>query len=88
MPYIRHRGPYAVLVHCVRRGGKVVQRHLAYLGRRIRIEPELRRRLEALFPDIAFDWAGLESRLKGKENRGAKRTVPPVKGSSAWLEED
>jgi hypothetical protein len=78
MPYIRYRGPYAVLVHSVRKGSRVVQRHLAYLGRRTGIEAELRRRVEADYPDIEFDWEGLESRLQGGR----------VKRASTWLEED
>ena len=78
MPYVRYRGRYAVLVHACRRGGKVVQRHLAYLGKRSRVEPELRRKIEARFPDISFDWDKLESGLRGAAGRGA----------SSWLEED
>jgi len=78
MPYVRYRGPYAVLVHACRRGGKVVQRHLAYLGRRTSVEPELRRRIEARFPEIFLDWEKLESGLRGGVGRGAP----------SWLEED
>ncbi|OGD76799.1 MAG: hypothetical protein A2Y64_07765 [Candidatus Coatesbacteria bacterium RBG_13_66_14] len=78
MPYVRYRGPYAVLVHACRRGGKVAQRHLAYLGRRTRVETELRRRIEARFPEITFEWEKLESGLRGGAGRSA----------SNWLEED
>ncbi len=78
MPYIRYRGPYAVLVHSIREGEKVVQRHLAYLGRRTWIEPELRARLEAEHPFIRFDWVKLESRLSGRMR----------KKEADWLEED
>ncbi|MBD3372870.1 MAG: hypothetical protein GF403_09180 [Candidatus Coatesbacteria bacterium] len=79
MPYIRFRGPYAVLVHSERDGDRVVQRHLAYLGKRRRIEEKLRRRLEDDNPELEFDWPALERRL----SRGA------TKGrGDAWLEED
>ncbi len=78
MPYIRYRGPYAVLVHSMRKGGKVIQRHLAYLGGRTRIEPELRVRLTAEYPDIKFDWEKLESRLSGRMRMK----------NLDWLEED
>jgi hypothetical protein len=77
MPYVRYRGPYAVLVHACRRGDKVVQRHLAYLGRRTSVEPELRRKIEARFGEISFDWEKLESGLRG-----------PRKSAPSWLEED
>ncbi|MCX7022949.1 MAG: hypothetical protein NTW26_11895 [bacterium] len=78
MPYVRYRGPYAVLVHACRRGEKVVQRHLAYLGRRTIVESGLRRIIEARFPEISFDWNKLESGLRGGAGRSA----------SSWLEED
>lgn len=79
MPYIRFRGPYAVLVHSRREGDRVRQLHLAYLGKRRRLEPELRRRLEREYPELEFDWAALERRLA---RGGGKRR------DDTWLEED
>lgn len=84
MPYIRFRGPYAVLVHCRREGGGVRQLHLAYLGLRRRIEADLRRRLEEENPGLTFDWERLESRLAS----GGTRTGRARPRGDAWLEED
>jgi hypothetical protein len=56
MAFIRRKGNAYYLVHSVRRGGKVRQLHLARLGDRPQITPEVIRQVRRRHPLLELDW--------------------------------
>jgi len=61
--FVRRKGNSFYLVHNVRRGGKVLQLHLARLGDRARITDEVVREVSKKHPFVEFNWRALREQL-------------------------
>ncbi len=57
MAFVRRKGNLFYLVHNVRRGGKVLQLHLARLGDRARITDEVVREVSKKHPFMELNWS-------------------------------
>ncbi|HXN96449.1 MAG TPA: hypothetical protein VN879_18220 [Candidatus Acidoferrales bacterium] len=63
MAFVRRKGNLFYLVHNVRRGGKVLQLHLARLGDRARITDEVVREVSKKHPFVELNWRALREQL-------------------------
>src|SRR5882762_4832850 len=63
MAFVRRKGNLFYLVHNVRRGGKVLQLHLARLGDRARITDEVVREVSKKHPFVELNWRALREHL-------------------------
>ena len=63
MAFVRRKGNLFYLVHNVRRGGKVLQLHLARLGDRARITDEVVREVSKKHPFMELNWSALREQL-------------------------
>jgi hypothetical protein len=63
MAFVRRKGNLFYLVHNVRRGGKVLQLHLARLGDRARITDEVVREVSKKHPFMELNWRALREQL-------------------------
>lgn len=63
MAFVRRKGNLFYLVHNVRRGGKVLQLHLARLGDRARITDEVVREVSRKHPFVELNWRALREQL-------------------------
>jgi hypothetical protein len=63
MAFVRRKGNSFYLVHNVRRGGKVLQLHLARLGHRARITEEIVREVSKKHPFVELNWRALRDQL-------------------------
>lgn len=68
MAFIRRKGNSFYLVHNVRRGGKVLQLHLARLGDRARITDKVVREVSKKHPFVELNWKSLREQLNGQVN--------------------
>ena len=68
MAFIRRKGNAFYLVHNVRRGGKVLQLHLARLGERARITDKVVREVSKKHPFVELNWKALREQLNGQIN--------------------
>ena len=66
MAFVRRKGNSFYLVHNVRRGGKVLQLHLARLGARVRITDDLVREVSRKHPFVDLNWKALREQLNGQ----------------------
>src|SRR5579884_174352 len=79
MAFIRRKGNAYYLVHSVRRGGKVRQLHLARLGDRPQITPEVIRQVRRRHPLLELDW----DRVRQQASRHV--ILWPADLAPAWL---
>src|SRR6266576_1124785 len=63
MAFVRRKGNLFYLVHNVRRGGKVLQLHLARLGDRAQITDEVVREVSKKHPFMELNWSALREQL-------------------------
>src|SRR6267154_2039263 len=63
MAFVRRKGNLFYLVHNVRRGGKVLQLHLARLGDRARITDEVVREVSKKHPFVELNWRALREQV-------------------------
>ena len=66
MAFVRRKGNAYYLVHNVRRGGKVLQLHLARLGDRARITDEIVREVSKRHPFVELNWHTLRNQLNNQ----------------------
>jgi hypothetical protein len=66
MAFVRRKGNLFYLVHNVRRGGKVLQLHLARLGDRARITDEVVREVSKKHPFMELNWRALREHLSSR----------------------
>jgi hypothetical protein len=66
MAFVRRKGNVFYLVHNVRRGGKVLQLHLARLGERARITDEVVRQVSKKHPFVELNWNALREHLNSQ----------------------
>lgn len=78
MAFIRKRGNAYYLVHNVRKKGHVRQLHLARLGRRPRISPEVIKGVTTKHPFVQVNW----DELKAKTSH---QLVKPFENNSQYL---
>lgn len=62
MAFIRKKGKSFYLVHNVRENGRVRQVHLACLGNRPRVNPEMIEQVQREHPELQIDWQGVRER--------------------------
>ncbi|MCU1316068.1 MAG: hypothetical protein JWN63_1390 [Candidatus Acidoferrum typicum] len=77
MAFVRRKGNLFYLVHNVRRGGKVLQLHLARLGDRARITDEVVREVSKKHPFMELNWRALREQLSMRVDL-ANPNVPAV----------
>lgn len=78
MAFIRKRGNAYYLVHNIRKKGRVLQLHLACLGRRPRIDDEVIQGVAEKHPFVRVDWNGLKE-------KASRELVKPVTNDSEYL---
>ncbi|HEX8871314.1 MAG TPA: hypothetical protein VF758_01035 [Candidatus Acidoferrum sp.] len=66
MAFIRRKGNGYYLVHNVRRGGKVLQLHLASLGERARITEDVVREVSRKHPFVELNWRALREQVENR----------------------
>ena len=66
MAFVRRKGNSFYLVHNVRRGGKVLQLHLARLGERARITDEVVREVSKKHPFVELNWRALRAQMNSQ----------------------
>src|SRR3984893_18832600 len=64
--FVRRKGNTCLLVHNVRRQGKVQQLHLARLGERPRITDDVVRRVSRNHPFLDLDWSSLREQVNSR----------------------
>ncbi len=62
MAFIRKKGKSFYLVHNVRENGRVRQVHLACLGNRPRVNPEMIEQVQREHPELQIDWEAVRTR--------------------------
>ncbi len=62
MAFIRKKGKSFYLVHNVRENGRVRQVHLACLGNRPRVNPEMVEQVQREHPELQIDWEAVRHR--------------------------
>lgn len=78
MAFIRKRGNCFYLVHNVRKKGRVLQLHLARLGRRPRISDEVVRGVASSHPFVRVNWEDLRQ-------KASHELVQPLRNDSQYL---
>lgn len=78
MAFVRKRGNSYYLVHNVRKKGRVLQIHLACLGRRPRISEEVIRTVASSHPFVRVDWNDLREKT-------SHELVHPMHNNSQYL---
>jgi hypothetical protein len=63
MAFVRRKGNSFYLVHNVRRGGKVLQLHLARLGDRARITERVVKEVAKKHPFVELNWRALREQI-------------------------
>jgi len=63
MAFVRRKGNSFYLVHNVRRGGKVLQLHLARLGERARITDAVVKEVSKKHPFVELNWRALREQM-------------------------
>ncbi len=66
MAFVRRKGNSYYLVHNVRRGGRVLQLHLARLGERPRITDDVVRAVSRNHPFLELDWSQLREQVSSR----------------------
>lgn len=79
MAFVRRRGNSYYLVHNVRRGGKVLQLHLACLGDRARITDDVVREVSRKHPFVELNWQALREQANGQVNLAGSRSPEMLK---------
>lgn len=82
MAFVRRKGNAYYLVHNVRRAGKVRQLHLARLGERPRITPEVIREVRRRHPLLELDW----ERVREQASRQSALSAPDPDALKALVE--
>ena len=70
MAFVRRKGNAFYLVHNVRRGGKVLQLHLARLGDRARITERVVREVSKKHPFVELNWRALREQINSHLDLG------------------
>ena len=86
MAFVRRKGNLFYLVHNVRRGGKVLQLHLARLGDRARITDEVVREVSKKHPFVELNWRALREQLSTRVDL-ANPNAPAVQKLVSSLQE-